>query len=280
MNSPVSVVEGDATLNPALLEQIRTVKDEYELNANLNLTDILFTICMDTGFILESSEENAWIRVPNGDSTNNDKPVLFFCFSETSRWVSLLQKICHVLNKSVLGYVGSENHGRCLKIQENETSDIFVLNIVFTGHLIKKDVEVAYHATVHEYSTLKNLNHDHLVKVKPNSLKIITTAEGDNLGLRYLMTELGIAVSKKDFEDREQVYILFDSLRKLHAENIFHRDARIANVILLDKRFVWIDLMLSSSLFLSESKMNDVLKLVESLFGSDKLNDPELQNLV
>jgi len=201
-------------------------------------------------------------------------------FTETSRWVSLLQKLCQMLKVTVLGYIGCGNHGRCFKVMNFVTRAEFVLKIVLTGHLINKDAEAAYAATQHEYKTLAEKPHRNLVKVQPNSLKVVLTSPTDTLGLGYLMVDVGSAVSISNLETSQKLFELFESLRELHHAKIFHGDARIANVILRDGQFVWIDLMLSSSFDETISKSKDIWKLIQSLFGSATSDDARLQELV
>jgi hypothetical protein len=104
----------------------------------------------------------------------------------------------------------------------------------------------------------------------------------------YLMKSVGVPAPHSSLSEKIAIVV---SLNGLHKANIVHGDARLTNVVLVDEKLLWVDLMAGSHCIATSDYKADMRSLLRSLYGelSDttialleqypgKLNDPNVVN--
>ncbi|RMX68203.1 hypothetical protein DD238_007068 [Peronospora effusa] len=149
----------------------------------------------------------------------------FIC-ENTSPWVAYLTNACEALDVNVVegdAFLGRGAYGRVFKVT-GQDGKIFALKIVTDVRRLRRERQALLMA---ERTGLT---------IKPIG-EVTATMESGAL----LLCPVGKPLPRPT--TREKVRSLFYMLWQLHANNLAHGDPRVPNVILIEEKTLWIDLV-------------------------------------
>eukprot|EP00286_Rhodomonas_abbreviata_P009539 CAMPEP_0181333594 /NCGR_PEP_ID=MMETSP1101-20121128/25766_1 /TAXON_ID=46948 /ORGANISM="Rhodomonas abbreviata, Strain Caron Lab Isolate" /LENGTH=427 /DNA_ID=CAMNT_0023443427 /DNA_START=42 /DNA_END=1325 /DNA_ORIENTATION=+ len=206
-------------------------------------------------------------------STAGSRELLMKTLNTKSKWHELLDKCCEELHVSVVGFLGAGAFGRCFEVVDG-SGKRFALKVVLTVHQGGRTLE---NGTLQEYRLLlsdKLSEVPHVVRVANDSFRWLSWFDV-SLGVCYLMTQVGMPLEQESCKHHDTFRKVLAALIKIHSCKVCHGDARCANAIMLDGTVLWIDFMAATLTDERNPKKylhEDVVKLVGSVFGSDKVN--------
>lgn len=193
---------------------------------------------------------------------------LEFIVEALNHWIRLLESACNVFNVQLLdtdAFLGAGATGRVFKVcREDKT--MAALKIVTTD----------FSLLMLESQKMRSAEQTGVVATVLEDYKILDNGNG----AAVLIREIGEPISRESLTEStvvEIVHILFI----LHSSGIQHGDPRLPNLIQVDGRILWIDLMYS--LFDPELRWEtDAMILSRSILGlPDKRNLPsEISSLI
>ncbi|UIZ26921.1 hypothetical protein KXD40_002170 [Peronospora effusa] len=179
-------------------------------------------------FWLISSYKGYVYRVQKAKWVDMGSKSLFqnFICENTSPWVAYLTNACEALHVNVVegdAFLGRGAYGRVFKVT-GQDGKIFALKIVTDVRRLRRERQALLMA---ERTGLT---------IKPIG-EVIETMESGAL----LLCPVGKPLPRPT--TREKVRSLFYMLWQLHANNLAHGDPRVPNVILIEEKTLWIDLV-------------------------------------
>lgn len=181
-------------------------------------------------FWLIKSHESVVVKVQVAMWANNGSKSLFqnFITDNVSPWVTRLSHFCQCLGVDVVegdAFLGRGAHGRVFKVI-GQDGEVFALKIVdkcSVGRLYQEERAL----TIAQPTGLT-----------PSPVgKIVEFFESAAL----LLSPVGKPLPRPT--TRLEVRSLFEMLRQLHKNGLVHGDPRVPNVILVEEKPLWIDLM-------------------------------------
>jgi hypothetical protein len=178
-------------------------------------------------------------------------------FFPLSEWECVQLGVCEELMVTVIddGFLGAGDSGRVFRVESDYTMGT-ALKLVRSGDI---DGMTAEHALISDHERMEL---PHLVSSLTDDIFVM-----DGMGSGYAMTPVGQQVTATS----ENVDAIFASLSTLHAAEMVHGDARLANVVWAGNRFVWVDLVLSRNNPFKVQIWQDLRTLAKSCLGEEDL---------
>ena len=153
-------------------------------------------------------------------------------------WMKLLSLSMSLLGVELQGdeaFLGMGRNGRVFRVQRGDGT-LFALKIVLSPDYGSANSVLAEHQSLR---TLREKALPVVTVVGDHATSVY--AEGSNkcLGMCYLMMEVGTPMSRGRL-DLNKVFML---LLALHKENQYHGDPRLASIICVEEKLLWIDFM-------------------------------------
>lgn len=186
--------------------------------------------------------------------------------SPMNDWMELLDRSMSALEVRLYGdaaFLGMGRNGRVFKVQQEASLKVLALKIVLSSNN-----EGLANSAFAEHFTLLNLKAKNLpvVSVLEDAVCIYREVDGHCLGVCYLMEEIGTPVT---VDDVLQLRAVFALLFSLHRQSQFHGDPRLANIISVENRLLWIDFFVPHFHKSSPDNLNAHLKHdIETLASS------------
>jgi tRNA A-37 threonylcarbamoyl transferase component Bud32 len=179
------------------------------------------------------------------------------------------------------GFLGRGSRGRVFIVCSKEDGTKRALKVVLT--------EESATELQREYDTIKAYTHKYtglpVVSICANNDKLLCVDKvyGANtngvpplMAAGYLMSTVGVPAPWETLEGKQDI---FKSLCQFHKQKLIHGDPRRQNVILSDKKLLWIDFMTSNPIVSVIPIKQDVKNLLRSLYSLPSFPQ-ELQELL
>jgi tRNA A-37 threonylcarbamoyl transferase component Bud32 len=222
-----------------------------------------FHIIEARGGVITTRTTGNWV-------TAGSKKALLNALMWQNPWERLLSEFCRVHSVTVAGYLGRGLCGRCFKVITGDGSER-AMKIVLT---LDDESNRKRSRTISEYKCLTQFSEEikNVVRVEADSLRVVVEEDGCELGVGYLMRDVGAPISREDCQKNSEVlWSLMHSLNILHQQGYHHGDPRVQNAILVSDRVVWIDFMDSCCVGMPCLMRTDLKLLIQSIFGEVSL---------
>jgi tRNA A-37 threonylcarbamoyl transferase component Bud32 len=201
---------------------------------------------------INSIDEIVWMN--NG----SERLFLEFIVEALKPWIDLLWSACNVFNVKLLdsdAFLGSGANGRVFKVRRED-------NTMVALKIITRDLPLL----IIESQKMKAAEETGVVATVLEEYKLLDNGNGAGM----LIFPIGKPISRESLTE-STIMKIFHNLFILHRSGIQHGDPRLPNLIQVDEKILWIDLMYS--MFDRESRWEqDATMLSRSILGLSEKN--------
>jgi hypothetical protein len=195
---------------------------------------------------------------------------------DSDNWTKCINIICNSLRLTIVNpdinessFIGRGAFGRVVKVK-TVSGEIKALKISFADENHFKDFEA-------EFEIIKHLNEKQVFNVVKLVSDSFCKVANDEVYYGGYLMEIGVSISKTDcLKNVKEVY---SQLFSLHNEGISHGDPRLANLILIDSNFKWIDFRNSRITGTKKAFRDDLKILTASMFDSTTYDNADIKNI-
>jgi len=170
----------------------------------------------------------AWI------DKGSERVFLDFIVGALNDWTRLLQSACDLFKVQLPdtdAFLGAGANGRVFKVLREDKSSAAL-------KIITKNVALRFY----ESDMMKNAAGTGVVATVLEDYKLLDQGKGAGM----LIREIGEPISRQSLTE-STVVTIFRNLFTLHCSGLQHGDARLPNLIQVDGKILWIDMMYSIS---------------------------------